>query len=253
MTIWLWLVAPFIGLLLGLFGAGGGMLTVPLLSYGAGLPFKEAIATSLWVVAVVSLIATTQQRGWQVLRPKLLAFFMVGGIIGGLTGAWTGSWIAVWIQQALFALLLLLVAWWMQRVKLSDHYEEKPCRCGLALLIGTGHGLLTGLLGVGGGFLMVPSLLLLGISHLPTAVVHSLVMIACNATVSGLVYLKNTEVSLSLIITVSVLAGIGSLIGSRLLLRLSKERLQQGFSIGLFILGLAMFGQLLITRFNLNG
>ena len=251
MTIWLWIVAPFIGLILGLFGAGGGMLTVPLLAYGVGLPFKEAIATSLWIVAVASLIAVTQQRAWKILRPGMLMFFGIGGILGGIGGAWTGSWLPVWIQQAMFALLLLLVAWWMLHVRLTDSYIEKPCRCGLVLTIGIGHGLLTGLLGVGGGFLMVPSLLLLGISHLPTAIAHSLIMIAINATVSGTVYLKTTHVSAELIVVASLLAGIGSLAGNYLLRRLSKERLQRGFSIGLLILGLAMFGQVLITRFNL--
>ena len=251
MTVWIWLVAPFIGLILGLFGAGGGMLTVPLLAYGVGLPFKEAIATSLWIVAVASLIAVTQQRAWKILRPGMLIFFGIGGVTGGIGGAWVGSWLPVWIQQAMFALLLLLVAWWMLRVKLSDDYVEKPCHCALALLIGIGHGLLTGLLGVGGGFLMVPSLLLLGISHLPTAIAHSLVMIAVNATVSGSVYLKTTQISFKLVIVTSLLAGFGSLAGNYFLQRLSKERLQRGFSTGLLVLGLAMFVQVLIERFNL--
>ncbi len=246
MSPWLWLGAPFIGLLLGLFGAGGGMLTVPLLTYGAGMPIKEAIATSLWIVAVVSLIAATQQRAWRVVRLNLLLFFGGGGVLGGMLGAWIGTWIASWVQQGLFALLLLVVSWWMRHVQLSDVHVEQPCRCGVALITGMALGLATGLLGVGGGFLMVPTLLFLGISHLPTAVAHSLVLVTFHATAGGLVYLGEIPLSPGLVIGVALLAGLGSLVGSRLLHRLPRAPLQKAFSIGLALLGLYMGGQLVV-------
>ncbi len=246
MSLWLWLAAPFIGLMLGLFGAGGGMLTVPLLTYAVGMPIKEAIATSLWIVAVVSLIAATQQRAWQVVRLNLLLFFGGGGVLGGMLGAWIGTWIASWIQQALFAALLLGVAWWMRHVKLSETHVETPCPCGLALVTGMALGLATGLLGVGGGFLIVPALLFLGISHLPTAVTHSLVLIAFHATAGGLVYLDKIPQSPRLVLSIALLAGLGSLVGSRLLHRLPRAPLQRAFSMGLAALGLAMGGQLLL-------
>lgn len=250
MTIWLWLAAPLIGVMLGLFGAGGGMLTVPLLIYGVGLPVKEAVATSLWIVAAVSLIAATQQRAWRVVRLNLLVFFGSGGMLGGAAGAWIGTWIADWMQQGLFAVLLLAVAVWMRRVHVSETHEEIPCHCGTALLTGAALGITTGLLGVGGGFLMVPALLFLGISHLPTAVAHSLVMIALHATAAGMVYLGEIPQSPRLIITIALLAGAGSLLGSHLLVRMPRARLQAGFSIGLGILGVAMLGQLALTHLH---
>lgn len=250
MTIWLWLAAPLIGVMLGLFGAGGGMLTVPLLIYGVGLPVKEAVATSLWIVATVSLIAATQQRAWRVVRLDLLAFFGSGGMAGGVLGAWIGTWIASWIQQSLFAVLLLAVAVWMRRVRVSETHEETPCHCGTAMLTGAALGVTTGLLGVGGGFLMVPALLLLGISHLPTAVAHSLVMVALHATAAGMVYLGEIPQSPRLIVTIAVLAGAGSILGSHLLWRMPRQRLQAGFSIGLGILGIAMLGQLVLTHLH---
>lgn len=223
------------------------MLTVPLLIYGLGLPVKEAIAASLWIVAVVSLIAATQQRAWRVLQPKLLGFFGLGGIIGGAAGAWIGAWINPVLQQTLFALLLFIVGAWMSRVKLSEQPINNPCPCGLALIYGIGLGIVTGLLGVGGGFLMVPVLVLLGISHMPTAVAHSLVLITFNAVVSGSIYLDHIALSGSLMLTIILLAALGSLVGSLLLKILAKERLQRGFSTALAILGIAMLGQLLIT------
>jgi hypothetical protein len=244
MSLWLWLVAPFIGLLLGLFGAGGGILTVPLLIYGLGMPIKAAIATSLWIVAAVSLIAASQQRAWRVLEPRLLGFFGLGGIVGGSIGAWIGTWINPVIQETLFALLLLLVGLWMSRKKLAAESDNFTCPCGLALLIGVILGIVTGLLGVGGGFLMVPTLLLLGISKMPIAIAHSLILISFNAVVSGIIYIKEVSLTSSTIIIVIVLASIGSLIGSLLLKVIPTKRLQQGFSFGLAVLGIAMLGKL---------
>lgn len=250
MTPWLlWVAAPLIGLLLGLFGAGGGMLTVPLLIYAVGLPVKEAVATSLWIVGTVSLIAATQQHAWRVVRLDLMVFFGLGGVLGGMGGAWLGVWIAPWIQEAAFALLLLIVAWWMTHVRLTDTQPDTgPCRCGVVLLVGAVLGFLTGLLGVGGGFLIVPALLYLGVSHLPTAVTHSLVLIVFHTLAGGLVYLNTIPQSPRLIISIALLAGIGSLLGTRLLHRLPRQGLQRAFSVGLTVIGLAMAGRLVAER-----
>ena len=250
MTFWIWLAAPFIGIFLGLFGAGGGMLTVPLLVYGAGLPLKQAIVMSVWIVGAVSLAAAIQQRAWRVVRPGLLAFFGAGGILGGILGAVLGAWIAEWIQQLLFSLLVFVVAWWTLKIRLDEVQQPPaPCNCMVALMLGTGMGIVTGILGVGGGFLMVPTLIALGISHLPTAVAHSLVLITGNAFASGLTYVGQVAVALDLLIGISLLAGVGSLIGSLLLKRLKVEKLQRGFSVLLVIVGGAMLLDLLFRFF----
>lgn len=67
MTLATLLIAPLIGLLLSLFAAGGGMIAVPLLSYGIGMPFKQAVATSLIIVACVSLIAVLHHQRWKLI------------------------------------------------------------------------------------------------------------------------------------------------------------------------------------------
>jgi len=247
MSLWLWLAAPLIGLFLGLFGAGGGMLTVPLLIYGLDMPIKTAIATSLWIVAAISLVAATQQRAWRVLEPRLLGFFGMGGIAGGAVGAWIGTWINPLIQETLFALLLIAVSIWMSRTTFSSDDRHFTCPCGLALLIGTILGVVTGLLGVGGGFLMVPTLLLLGISKMPIAIAHSLILISFNAVVSGTIYLEEVSLASNTLLTIVGLAGVGSIIGSVLLKRIPTSRLQQGFSFSLAILGIAMLGKLIFA------
>ena len=240
MSLWVWMIAPFIGLSLGLFGAGGGMLTVPLLVYGAGLPLKQAIASSVWIVASVSLLAAFHQRAWRVIQPALLAFFSVGGIVGSMGGAWLGTWIDPALQQALFGILLLIVALWTWRTKLQEAPSSPgACHCLAALLVGTGLGVLTG-----GGFLMVPALIALGISHFPTAVAHSLVLIAINATTSGIAYMGQVPSSPETMVLVGSLAAAGSVIGSRLLKYIPLAPLQRIFSLGLALLGITMLIQL---------
>jgi len=247
MALWVWLAAPLIGLLLGLFGAGGGMLAVPLLIYGGGLPLKEAIALSVWIVALVSLVAATNQRVWRVLQWRLLIFFGVGGVIGGVLGALLGGWVPEWVQYLLFILLLFVVAGWMIKVKPSKVRQPAvPCNCPVTLLLGVVMGFATGLLGVGGGFLMVPALIALGISHLPTAVAHSLVLITFNAAAAGVTYLGVVPVPYPLLITVVLLAGAGSLLGGFLLKRLPVERLQSGFALLLALVGAGMLVDFLI-------
>jgi len=253
MSLWIWLAAPLIGLLLGMFGAGGGMLTVPLLIYGLGMPIKTAVATSLWIVATVSLVAATQQRAWRILEPRLLGFFGLGGLLGGAIGAWIGTWINPVIQEGLFALLLVIVAAWMSRLELPKDNGAFICPCGLAVASGAVLGIVTGLLGVGGGFLMVPALLYLGISRMPVAIAHSLVLISFNAVLSGGIYHRGIELPNSTLLGIVALAAIGSLIGSQILKHMPTERLQRGFSIGLLLLGLAMLGKLALTAILQTG
>ena len=248
MTLWLWVAAPLIGILLGLFGAGGGMLTVPLLVYGAGLPLKQAIAASVWIVAGVSLIAAFHQRAWRVVHPALLIFFSIGGIAGSIGGTWMGIQVSPVVQQATFSILLLLVSVWTWRVHLQASPPlARTCHCISALLVGGGLGLLTGFLGVGGGFLMVPALIALGISHFPTAVTHSLILITVNAATSGIAYMGRIAVAPQTLATVGTLAAVGSIIGSRILRYIPLIPLQRGFSLGLALLGTAMLIQLSIA------
>ena len=178
----------------------------------------------------------------------LALILMVGGVIGGVMGAWLGGWIPASWQQALFGALLLIVSLWSRRARL--HEAPQPaiaCHCSTALFIGGGLGLLTGLLGVGGGFLMVPALIVLGISHFPTAVAHSLILIAINATASGLTYLGTIPTDIRMLLVVGLLAAVGSFFGSHLLKTLPRKPLQTGFSLGLAALGLIMLMQLLFA------
>ncbi|OIO66241.1 MAG: hypothetical protein CO186_09400 [Zetaproteobacteria bacterium CG_4_9_14_3_um_filter_49_83] len=243
MSISLWLAAPLIGLLLSLFAAGGGMIAVPLLSYGLGMPFKQAVATSLVIVATVSLISLIQMKGWKLIDWRLHRFFALGGLIGGVTGANIGLGISDQAQSILFASLVLLVAWWTS----TDHMKlicalagRKPCHCSKAMLAGIATGLVTGLLGVGAGFLIVPLLLLLGVGSYQSAIAHSLVLIISNSLVATLSYADSLRFDWYPVVLIVGLATLGSWAGSVIAKKYSSTHLQKVFSVVLTLISVLM-------------
>ncbi len=227
MSVILWPAALGIGIVLGLFGAGGGLITVPVLVYLAHLPLKEAIGISLWVVAVASLAAVIQQRAWQRLQLHLLLTFGITGVFGSVAGSALAPYLAERLQYGLFALLIFAVSWWMSQVTLSE--QIRVFRFIPAAVTGFLIGLITGVLGVGGGFLLVPALIYLGVNEFPAAVAHSLVLITLNAFTGALAYLHTFQLPLAMVIAFSLLATVGTTIGSRLLHRLPEQHLHQAF------------------------
>jgi len=233
-------LAPLVGMFLAMFGAGGGMLAVPLLAYGVGMPLKSAIAASLWIIVVVSLMALLRQRAWTQVQPKLLLYFMAGGVIGSWAGAHLGLAISDIVQGVMFALLVWFVAWWMYRQDSTDaslRSQSQPCRCALTLAVGIALGVVTGVLGVGGGFLMVPALIWLGVSDFKVAVSHSLILIVINALVAGVTYLGRVELAWLPMFWIICLAAAGCLAGSAILDRFTTDRLQTMFSLLLLLVG----------------
>jgi uncharacterized membrane protein YfcA len=236
-----WLIAPLIGLSLAMFGAGGGMMTVPILHYAMGLPMKEAVASSLWVVVAVSLMALAQQRVWKDLNIRLLLWFAAGGVVGSWFGAHIGLSISDMLQGGLLGALTCFVAWWMRKPKPEPvHREQTRCQCAKTFFVGISLGIITGMLGVGGGFLMVPVLLWLGIVDFRLAVAHSLLLIAVNATVAGLGYINEVNMQLKPLFIIAVLAMAGGLLGNKLLHVWSPKYLQAVFSVLLLCVGLFM-------------
>ncbi|MCF7822183.1 MAG: sulfite exporter TauE/SafE family protein [Mariprofundaceae bacterium] len=231
------LTALLIGLVLGLFGAGGGMLTVPALMIVGEISVKEAVPMSLWIVALVSLTAAIHQKVWQEIEYRLLIVLGVTGMIGSGAGAGAGTLISDQLQLGLLSVLILFVALWVGFVRLEN--KVAIFRYIPALLAGLLIGFLTGLLGVGGGFLLVPVLIFLGVRHFPTAVGHSLLLIAANAISGALVYLwvEQANIDISMTLTVTVIAAVGSVLGGLLLKRIPSAMLQKGFAMLLIMLG----------------
>jgi len=249
MSLSLWLVAPLIGLVLSLFAAGGGMIAVPLLSFGVGMPLKQAVATSLIIVACVSLIALLQKKRWQLIEWRLHRFFAIGGMIGGFAGASIGLHISNHLQAIIFAVLVLFVAWWMhsgQMKQITTNAKTTPCDCRYSMLAGIGTGLVTGLLGVGGGFLIVPLLLMLGVANYQSAVAHSLVLIVSSSLVAALRYAEHLDIAWQPTVLIVALAATGTWIGSLIADKYSAKHLQKAFSLMLTI----MAAWVLFNAFN---
>jgi len=159
-------------------------------------------------------------------------------MIGGALGSQVGLLLPSFVQVALLALLTFYVAWWTSRVRLADRVSV--FRFIPAAITGLVIGILTGALGVGGGFLLVPALIYLGIERFQLAVVHSLVLIFLNALVAAIGYIPSMRIDVGLTVGIAALAAVGSVIGGILLKRLPGEKLKKGFAVLLLLLGMLM-------------
>lgn len=240
-----WGGALAIGLALGLLGSGGSILTVPILVYLLGEPDKIAIAESLAIVSGISLLASIPYflRGRVDLRSALS--FGLPGMAGTWTGARLARTVPGSVQLAVFALVMLAAAVAMLR-KRGPHPHGEPPRRALwkIALEGIAVGCLTGFVGVGGGFLIVPALVLLGGLPLSRAVGTSLVVIAMSSA-SGFYKYQDVLADLQaspdwMLIGIFVgLGGLGALAGNFLGTRVPQHRLRHAF--GLFLIAMGVF------------
>ncbi|WP_026543566.1 sulfite exporter TauE/SafE family protein, partial [Arthrobacter sp. 35/47] len=234
-----------IGLSLGVLGGGGSILTVPILVYVAGFEAKEAIAASLFVVGVTSAVSViSHARGGRVMWRTGLTFGaagMAGAFIGGLLG----GHIPGQILLIAFAIMMVATAIAMLRGRKSKGGEgaAEPVKhelpLGRVLLDGAVVGLITGLVGAGGGFLVVPALALLGGLPMSIAVGTSLVVIAMKSFAGLAGYLTTVHLDWGLTLAVTAAAIVGTLIGSKLAGRIPEAALRKAF--GWFVLAMGTF------------
>jgi len=244
-----WLGALSIGITLGLLGSGGSILTVPILVYLLGQPDKVAIAGSLAIVGGISLFgalpyALKNQVDW---RSVLL--FGVPGMIGSFAGAFLAQFVSGSLQMLLFALIMILAAFFMfrgngamARRSAGRHAWWKIGAEGLVV------GIVTGLVGVGGGFLIVPALALLGGLSMPIAVGTSLLIIALKSFVGFMEYLQvlgaiDLHLDWGVIGLFICLGAVGSVLGKLVGGRISQMALQRMFAAFLLVVGVFVLWQ----------
>lgn len=229
-------LAVLVGVSLGLLGGGGSILTVPLLAYVAGLDAKQAIATSLLVVGATSLVgAISHARAGRVQWRTGLVFG-----VAGMVGAYGGGVLARFIPGSVlligFAVIMIATAAAMLRgrkdLSVGDQVQSLPAF--KIVLEGLVVGLVTGLVGAGGGFLVVPALALLGGLPMPVAVGTSLVVIAMKSFAGLAGYLTSVHIDWRLAGGVTAAALVGALIGARLTARVDPDVLRKAF--GWFVL-----------------
>jgi uncharacterized membrane protein YfcA len=228
-----------IGLSLGLLGGGGSILTVPMLVYIVGQTPQAAVTASLAIVGANSALGALFHRTQGTLNWKVAILFGGAGMVAAYLSAGLSKLLpAVWLL-ILFAVLMILVGWLMLVRRTSSAEERSAAAWPTVLLVGAGVGVLTGFLGVGGGFLIVPALVMLVGLPMRMAVGTSLVVIAMNSLAGLMGHLAGAALDWGLII-IFVSSGLaGTFAGARLAHRLPADRLRMAFAI--FVMLLALF------------
>jgi len=244
MSVSAWIGALLVGLTLGLLGSGGSMLTVPILVYLVGQPDKVAIAGSLAIVGGTAAVGATTAAFRRKIDPRSVVLFGVPSVAGTYIGAWGGAFVSGAFQLLVFALVVLLAAALMLRPGPAAARQSPPGRLRPAgiMTYGLGVGVLTGFVGVGGGFLIVPALVLLGGLPIHLAVGTSLAIVALKSFVGFWKYtdvLREAGLSLdwAVLATFTCLGAVGSFTGNIAGGRVPQAHLRRAFGVFLIVVG----------------
>jgi hypothetical protein len=234
--------ALFVGFSLGMFGSGGSILTVPILVYLLGQDEKVAIASSLAIVGLVSFFGSLTHAKEKLIDWRTVAIFGVPGIVGTYLGAWSSVLVSGTAQLMVFAIVMLLASYMMLRESTINETTQQPRAIHKIALDGILVGMLTGFVGVGGGFLIVPALVSLGGLSMQSAIATSLVIITLKSLSGYLKYMdvlaaEGLQVDPFLIAFFAVAGVIGTFGGNALASKLPQQQLRNAFAIFLIIMG----------------
>ncbi len=248
----LWALAggSAIGFTLGLVGAGGSTLTVPILVYLVGLDPQTAIGTSLIIVGFSALMGAISYWQKGLVQWRTAITFGLAGLGGSLLGSWANHQFPAKTVLFLFALLMMASAVFM--VKRPQGKEEGviPAPRNLSwsiLLTGFTIGLLTGFFGMGGGFVIVPALVLLLQFPIKPAIGTSLIIITLNCVSALLGHIRYGKIAWLVALYFLLGSLVGSKAGALLAHRSNPQKLSQTFAILIF--GIALY----LIHQNLNG
>lgn len=239
-------LALAIGISLGFFGGGGSILTVPLFVYAFGLDPKDAIASSLVVVAIASSVGALQHARAGNVRVREGLIFGVAGMLGAYLGGRVSAFIDGGVLLLLFASMMTVTALAMWRGR-----RGQPPRPGEAAadvdLAATGRlaaqglvvGSFTGLIGAGGGFLIVPALALWARLPMPAAIGTSLTIIVMQSLAGFAGHVGHAQIDPRLVGAVAGIAVAGTLGGALLARGTDPARLRRAFAT--FVLAMAAF------------
>ena len=236
-------LALLVGLSLGMLGGGGSILTVPLLVSVVGIAPKDAIAMSLLVVGLTSLVASLAHARQGRVLWRTGATFGVAGMLGAFMGGRLAQHVPQGILLGAFAAMMIATAIAMFRRPMAETApsagDTPPAPPPLLrmLAIGGAVGLVTGLVGAGGGFVVVPALVLLARVPMKTAVGTSLVVVVMNSLAGFAGHLTHAQLDGPLTLAFSAVGVAGSLVGSRLAARVPQQLLRQLFAW--FVLAMA--------------
>lgn len=233
--VWILPLGLAVGLVLGALGGGGAILTVPILVYLVGQEPSAATAGSLIVVGLTALAGVVSHHPAGNVRFRDGLIFGAIGTLGSLAGSRLSVGLPPHVLMTAFGVLMLSVAVLMVHQWRTGHLASgRGRRRGLPVLLVTasGVGFLTGVFGVGGGFAVVPALVLALGYAMPVAVGTSLIVIVVNsATALGARVVGGVDIDWPLILLFSVFGALGSLLGARVAARVDSRHLSLAFTI----------------------
>jgi len=245
-------LAITVGIFLGLLGGGGSVLTVPIFVYVLAMAPKTAIASSLAVVGFTSFVGSI--RHWRVgnMNFKIVLAFAPSAMLGTFLGAKLSVFFTGTQQLLLFSIVMILAAGFMFKNSFRSEplqAPEKPMGFRTFFFIvleGLILGVLTGIVGVGGGFLIVPVLVLLGGLPMKTAVGTSLLVISLKSFAGLGGYIGLTDIAWSVVFSFSLFGALGIFLGTWLVQFVSQKKLKRGFAVFLVLMASFIFYKNLI-------
>lgn len=256
-----YILAIFVGISIGMIGAGGSILALPILVYLFGVEASEtAPAYSLFVVGVCSVIGAYMRHKQGLVNYKTVLFFGAPTVLAIFI---TRYYLVPIIPYELFSInhfiftkrilvlgmfgwLMILASFFMIRKRVSD----TPVKINQILNFGGGlfTGFLSGLVGAGGGFIMIPVLIKVGNLTIKTAVGTSLAIIALNSTVGFVASVKHIDIDWKLLLIFTSLSIGGIIIGNHYSKKVNSETLKKGFGWFILLTGIFILVKELIIK-----
>ena len=231
------LIGLGVGLVLGAFGGGGSILTVPALVYLMGQSPQVAIATSLLVVGINSTIGALLHGNQGYINLRVALLFGVIGMVSAYSVARVSTGLSDQTLMVMFALLVFVVGL-VLLFGMPQRTKRTPSNNLLAIMVsGAVVGSLTGLLGVGGGFLIAPALVLLIGLSIHEAIGTSLIIIAMNSFAGFSGHIEHISGNLGIILPFLIAGLIGTIVGSYLSNQLKEQSLQRAYAFFVLVLG----------------
>lgn len=234
-------LAVLIGLTLGALGGGGSILTLPIFVFVAGIPAQEAVAMSMVVVGGTSLLGAALHWRKGNFHTQAALLFAATGMIGAYGGSFLTHMVSQRVLLTIFAALMLVTGIAMIR-KRPEQKDQRKCRFWPCLVIGAAVGVLTGFLGVGGGFLIVPALVLFAGIETKAAVGSSLAIIALNAVGGFVGQIQQVSINWRLTSLFLGLALVGMFGGLFVAEKVPSQSLSKAFGWFVVVLALVIGG-----------
>ena len=232
-----------VGVVLSVLGAGGSLFIVPVLVFVLHLPVSQATGTSLVIVGAAALAAAFGHGRKGNIIPKVAVVFGGAAALGAFLGSALHGLVSEQTLTVLFAVVLFVAAGRMVFGKQVDPSVLRPARVAVLLPLGGALGVLSGFLGVGGGFLMVPTLNGAAGLTVKQSIGTSLAVISVSSLAGALGHAMHGQVSLGLIGTVGGGAVLGALGGAPLSGRLPERPLRLGFAGCAVVVGVILLAE----------